>query len=74
MYAKDPYEWKYQYLIKNCEELGLKHFQNPKSLIGYSNDIKKCLQKYWRLQSRKGTESIVHVTIILSGTKGCKTL
>ena len=30
LYAKDPYEKKYQYLIKIREKVGLDHFKDPK--------------------------------------------
>ena len=39
LYAKDPYEDKYQILIKKRESVGLKHFIDPKAFIGYSNDM-----------------------------------
>ena len=39
LYAKDPYEDKYQYLINKRESVGLKHFNDPKAFIEYSNDI-----------------------------------
>ena len=39
LYAKDPYEAKYQYLIKKREKVGLDHFDNPKAFIEYSNDM-----------------------------------
>ena len=38
LYAKDPYEAKYQYLIKIREKVGLKCFNDPKA-FKYSNDI-----------------------------------
>ena len=37
--AKDPYEAKYQYLIKMRKKVGLKHFNDPKAFIDYSNDM-----------------------------------
>ena len=37
-YAKDPYESKYQYLIKKREGVGINHFSDPKAFIEYSND------------------------------------
>ena len=40
MYAKDPYEDKYQYLINKRESVGLKHFNDPKAYIEYLNDMK----------------------------------
>ena len=39
LYAKDPYEDKYQYLINKIESVGLKHFNDPKAFIEYSNDM-----------------------------------
>ena len=40
MYAKDPYEAKYQFLINKRESTTLKHFNDPKVFIKYSNDMK----------------------------------
>ena len=37
LYAKDPYEAKYQYLINKRE--GIDHFNHPKAFIEYSNDM-----------------------------------
>ena len=39
MYAKDLYEAKYQFLINKRESTGLKHFNDPKAFIEYSNDM-----------------------------------
>ena len=39
MYAKDPYEAKYQFLINERESIGLKHFNDLKAFIEYSNDM-----------------------------------
>ena len=39
MQAKDPYEAKYQFLINKRESAGLKHFNDAKAFIGYSNDM-----------------------------------
>ena len=39
MYAKDPYEDKYQFLINKKESVGLKNFNDPKAFIEYSNDM-----------------------------------
>ena len=33
LYAKDPYERKYQFLINKRESTGLKHFNDPKAFI-----------------------------------------
>ena len=39
MYAKDPYEAKYQHLISKREKVGIDHFNDPKAFISYSNDM-----------------------------------
>ena len=39
LYAKDPYEAKYQYLINKREKVGLDHFNDPKAFLEYSNDM-----------------------------------
>ena len=35
----DPYEAKYQFLIKNHEGIGTKHFHDSKAFIEYSNNM-----------------------------------
>ena len=35
LYAKGPYEAKYQYLINKREKLGLDHFNGPKAFVEY---------------------------------------
>ena len=39
LYAKDPYEAKYQFLINKRKSVGLEHFDDPKAFIEYSNDM-----------------------------------
>ena len=39
LYAKDPYEEKYQYLINKHEKVELDHFNDPKAFMEYSNDM-----------------------------------
>ena len=36
---KIPYKAKYQFLINRRESTGLKHFNDPKASIEYSNDM-----------------------------------
>ena len=42
LYPKDPYEAKYQLLINKCKGSGLKHFNDSKAFIDYSNDMGDC--------------------------------
>ena len=39
LYAEDPYEAKYQYLINKREGVGTDHFHDPKAFIEYSDDM-----------------------------------
>ena len=39
MYAKDPYETKYQYLINKRKRVGINRLNDRKAFIEYSNDI-----------------------------------
>ena len=39
LYAKDPYEAKYQYLINKREGVDIDHFNDLKAFTEYSNDI-----------------------------------
>ena len=39
LYEKDPYEAKYQYLIKKPQKVGLDHFNDCKAFIDYTNDM-----------------------------------
>ena len=64
MYAKDPYETKHQFLINKRESTGLKHFNNPKAFIEYSNnmqDVYKNIEEY--NIGKKRIISIVFMTI-----------
>ena len=56
LYAKDPYEAKYQYLIKKREKVGLDHFDDPKAFVEYSNDmydVYKNIEDYNQRKKRK---------------------
>ena len=49
LYAKDPYEAKYQFLSKKREDVGTKHCNDSKAFIEYSNnvnDIYKNIEDY----------------------------
>ena len=39
LYARDPYEVKYQFLINKRESIGLKPFNHLKAFIEYSNHM-----------------------------------
>ena len=47
LYAKDPYEAKYQFLINKRESTGLKHLNDP----NYSNLLN--IQMIWKIFTKK---------------------
>ena len=54
--AKDPYEKKYQHLIKKREKVGLDHFDDAKAFMEYSNDMQdvyKNTEDYNPIKKRK---------------------
>ena len=56
LYAKDPYEAKYQFLISKCEKVGLNHYDDPKTFIEYPNvmqDVYKNIEEYNLGKKRK---------------------
>ena len=56
LYAKDPYEKKYQYLINKGEKVGLNHFNDPKAFMEYLNDMQdvhKNIEDYNPIKKRK---------------------
>ena len=56
LYAKDPYEKKYQYLINKREKVGLDHFNDAKAFMEYSNDMQdvyKNIEEYNPIKKRK---------------------
>ena len=56
LYAKDPCEAKYQYLINKREKVGLDHFRDPEVFMEYSNnmqDVYKNIVDYNPYKKRK---------------------
>ena len=56
LYAKDPFEAKYQYLMNKREKVELDHFDDPKAFMEYSNDMQdvyKNIENYNPLKKRK---------------------
>ena len=46
LYAKNPQEAKYQFLINKRESTGLKHFNESKAFTEYSNDMDDIYKKH----------------------------
>ena len=45
MYAEDPHEAEYQFLINKRESIGLKHFNDPKAFIEHWKDMQEVYKK-----------------------------
>ena len=59
LYAKDPYEAKCQYLINNCEKVGLDHFNDSKAFIEYSNDMQDVYKNIEEYNLRKKRKALI---------------
>ena len=46
LYAKDPYEADYQYLINKREKVVKNHYDDPKAFIEYSNDMQDVYKNF----------------------------
>ena len=56
LYAKDPYEAKYQYLINKREKVGLVHYNDTKDFMEYSNDMQDVYKTTEDYNPRKNRE------------------
>ena len=59
MYAKDPYEAKYQYLINKREGVGIIHFNDPKAFIEYSIDMRNVYKNIDYYNPDKGNKILI---------------
>ena len=56
LYAKDPYEVKYNFLVKKREDAGTTHLNDSKNFIEYSNDVDeifKNIEEYNQIKNVK---------------------
>ena len=59
LYAKDPYEAKYQYLINKREKVGLDHFDDPKAFMEYLNDMQHVSKNIEEHNPRKNRKVLI---------------
>ena len=59
LYAKDPYEAEYQYLINKREGVSIDHFNNPKAFIVYSNNNRDVYKNIDEYNPDKGNEILI---------------
>ena len=58
LYAKDPYEAKYQFLINKRESKGLNHFNDDKAFIEYSNNMDNMYKNIAEYNPNKTCETV----------------
>ena len=66
LYAKDPYEDKYQLLINKRESIGLKHFNHPKAFIEYSNDMHNAYNNINRYNPDKENKILIVFDVMIA--------
>ena len=60
LYAKDPYEPKYQFLINKCEKVSSRHFDDDAEVfIEYSNDMQDVYKKIDHYIPKAGDEVLI---------------
>ena len=65
LYAKDPYESKYRLIINKREIIGLKHFNDTKDCIQYSNDMADLHKNIDENSKKKNTKCDLFLKISL---------
>ena len=63
LYAKDPYEAKYQLLINKRESTGLKHLNDSKAFTEYSNDMNDIYKKIEEYNPNKKHKILIFLMI-----------
>ena len=59
LYAKDPYEAKYQYLSNKRKKVGLAHFNGPKVFIDQTNDMQDVYKNIEDYNLNKKREALI---------------
>ena len=59
LYAKDPFEAKYQYLINKRERVDINHFNDPKAFIEYSDDMHDVYKNIGEYNPDKGNNMLI---------------
>ena len=64
----DPFIRKYRYLIKNCEDVGIKNFNDSKAFMKYSNDMNDLYNSIYEHPRKKRKVLIVFDDMIAEMT------
>ena len=68
LFAKDPYEAKYQLLISKKENAGLKHFNDWKAFIEYLNDMNDISVNIEEYNPDKKWKILILFDYVIAGT------
>ena len=69
IYAEDPHEAKYQFLINKRQNTGLKHFNDSKAFIEYSNDMDNIYKNFEEYNPNKKCKILIVFDDMLSNKK-----
>ena len=61
MFAKDPYEAKYQFLINKRESIRLKYFNDLKAFTKYSNNMQDVYKNIYEYKPGKKRKMLIVV-------------
>ena len=65
LYVEDPYEAKYQFLIKKREDIGKKHFHDLKAVIEYSNNMVDIYEKIEDYDPNKKRKILIAINFLV---------
>ena len=65
LYAKDPFEAKYQLLINKRESIGLKYLNDSKAFMEYSNDMDNIYQNIEEYNPNKKQKLLIVFDIMI---------
>ena len=66
LYAKDPYESKYQYLINKREDVGINHFKDLRAFIEYSNDMHNVYKNINHYNNDKENKILIVLDVMIN--------
>ena len=66
LYAKDPFEAKYQLLINKQQSTGLKRFNDSKAFIEYSNDMNDIFKRFEEYNPNKKRKILIFFDDMIS--------
>ena len=68
LYAKDPYETKYPFLINKRKSTDLKHFNDSKAFMEYSNDMHNIYKNIEEYNPNKKREILIFFDDMIANT------